>query len=82
MPGIVQAGLRLEILSHWWRTPRPREYHEVTLDGGRGWTTQEITALIPEEADTIRFGITLSGPGRIWLRHPELRRAEPVDGAR
>jgi len=81
-PGIVEAGLRLEILSHWWRTPRPREYHGFTLDGGRGWTTQEITALIPEEADTIRFGITLSGPGRIWLRHPELRRAEPDDGAR
>ena len=82
MPGVVEAGLRLEIISHWWRTPSPREYHGVTLDGGRGWTTQEITAPIPEEADTIRFGVTLSGPGQIVLRHPELRRAEPVDGAR
>ena len=81
-PGIVVAGLRLEVLSHWWRTPRPREYHGITLDGGRGWTTQEITAPVPEEADRIRFGMTLSSPGRIWLRHPELRRAEPVHGAR
>jgi hypothetical protein len=81
-PGTDQAGLRLEILSHWWRTGRPREDHGVTVPGGRGWTTHEITARIPEEADTIRFGVTLSGPGRIFLRHPELRRAEPVDGAR
>ena len=81
-PGTEQAGLRLEILSHWWRAARPREDHGVTVPGGRGWTTHEITARIPEEADTIRFGITLSGPGRIWLRHPELRRAEPDDGVR
>ncbi len=81
-PGTEQAGLRLEILSHWWRTGRPREDHGVTVSGGRGWTTHEITAPIPGEADTIRFGITLSGPGRVWLRHPELRRAEPVDAAR
>jgi hypothetical protein len=81
-PGTEQAGLRLEILSHWWRAARPREDHGVTVPAGRGWATHEITAPIPEEADTIRFGITLSGPGRIFLRHPELRRAEPDDGAR
>jgi hypothetical protein len=78
-PRTQEAGLRLEILSHWWRTGRPREYHGVTLPG-RGWAMHEITAQIPEEADTIRFGITLSGPGGIFLRHPELRRAEPTDG--
>jgi hypothetical protein len=81
-PGTEQAGLRLEILSHWWRTGRPREDHGITVPAGLGWTTHEITARIPEEADTIRFGVTLSGSGRIWLRHPELRRAEPADGAR
>ena len=81
-PGAGQAGLRLEILSHWWRTPRPREDHGVTVPGGRGWATYEITAPIPEEADTIRFGVTLSGPGRVWMRQPEFRRAEPVDRAR
>jgi len=81
-PGTGQAGLRLEILSHWWRSGRPREYHGVTVPGRGGWATHEITAPIPEEADTIRFGITLSGPGGVFLRHPEFRRAEPVDGAR
>jgi hypothetical protein len=81
-PGTEQAGLRVEILSPWWRTGRPREYHGVTVLNRGGWATHEITALIPEEAHTIRFGITLSGPGGIFLRHPEFCRAEPVDGAR
>jgi hypothetical protein len=77
-----QAGLRLEIFRHWWRTRSAREDHGITIHGGRDWTTHEITALIPADADMIRFGITLSGPGRVFLRHPELRRAKPVDGAR
>jgi hypothetical protein len=74
-----QAGLRLETLSHWWHSGRTREYHGTTVDGGRDWTTHEVTALVPEHADMIRFGITLSGPGQIWLRHPELRRAGPAE---
>jgi hypothetical protein len=81
-PRTEQAGLRLEILSRWWRTGRAHEYHGVTVPGRGGWATHEITAPIPAEADTIRFGITLSGPGGIFLRHPEFRRSEPVDGAR
>jgi len=77
-PLTEQAGLRLEILRHWWRTGNAREDHGVTISGGRHqWTSLEITAPIPEDADIIRFGIALSGPGRAWLRRPELRRAEP-----
>jgi hypothetical protein len=72
-----QAGLRLEILRHWWRVGRAREDHVVTVSGGRRqWTSLEITAPIPEDADMIRFGIGLSGPGRIWLRRPELRKPD------
>jgi hypothetical protein len=79
-PLTEQAGLRLEVLRHWWRVGRAREDYGVTVSGGRPpWVSPEITALIPEDADMIRFGIALSGPGRIWLRHPELRRAEPDD---
>jgi hypothetical protein len=77
-----QAGLRLEILTRWWRSRSAREDHGMTIHGGRDWTAHEITALIPADADMIRFGISLSGPGRVFLRHPEFRRAEPVDGAR
>ncbi len=76
----AQAGLRLEILRHWWRVGRAREDHAVTISGGRHqWTSYEITALIPQDAEIIRFGVGLSGPGRIWLQNPELTRAEPAD---
>lgn len=41
-----QAGLRLEILRHWWRVGRAREDHAVTVSGGRHqWTSCEITTL-------------------------------------
>jgi len=79
-PLTEQAGLRLEILRNWWRAGRAREDHGVTISGGRPqWTSLETTALIPEDADMIRFGIGMSGPGRVWLRNPELRRAVPDD---
>lgn len=81
-PGTEQAGLRLEILRHWWRTGRAREDHGVTVAGGhRNWTGLEVTVLIPEDTDIIRFGIMLTGPGGIILRNPELRAAEPARGA-
>ena len=81
-PGTEQAGLRLEILRHWWRTGRtPREDHGVTIAGGNRWSGHEVTALIPEDADMIRFGIMLTGTGSIALRNPELRAADPARGA-
>ncbi len=81
-PLTEQAGLRLEILRHWWRTGRPREDHGLTVSGGhRNWSGHEITALIPEDADMIRFGVVLAGTGSIALRNPELRIAGPARGA-
>ena len=80
-PLTEQAGLRLEILPHWWRVGRAREDHGVTVSGGHDWTRHEITALIPEDADIIRFGIALTGSGRIALRNPELRPTELTRGA-
>jgi hypothetical protein len=71
-----QAGLRLEILRHWWRNGRASEDYDVTVLGGRAWTRHEISAPIPEDADLIRFGITLAGPGHVALRNPGLRLAE------
>ena len=72
-----QAGLRLEILRHWWRGAGIREDHGLTIAGRRrDWTGYEITARIPADADLIRFGIALNGPGRIALRNPGLRITE------
>ena len=78
-----QAGLRLEILRHWWRTGRtPREDHGVTIAGGRRkWSRHEVAAPIPDDADIIRFGIMLTGTGSIALRNPQLRAAGPARGA-
>jgi hypothetical protein len=76
-----QAGLRLEILRHWWRGPATREDHGRTITGRRpDWTGHEITARIPADADLIRFGIALTGPGRIGLRNPDLRITGPEAG--
>ena len=63
------AGLRLEILKHWRRV---REDHGVMVAGRCDWTRYEIRTSVPEDADIIRFGITLTGAGRIALRHPDL----------
>jgi hypothetical protein len=68
-----QAGLHLEIIPHWWRAGQPREDHGLTISGSHPWTRYEITARIPADADLIRFGIALTGSGRIALRNPDLR---------
>jgi hypothetical protein len=76
-----QAGLRLEILRNWWESEGPREDHGLTIASRhRDWTRYEITVNIPADADLIRFGTALTGPGRIALRNPDLRRAEPGAG--
>ena len=81
-PGTEQAGLRLEILRHWWRNGQPREDHGITVAGGHpGWAGHEVTALIPDDADVIRFGIILTGTGSIALRNPALRIADSARGA-
>jgi hypothetical protein len=80
-PHTGQPGLRLEILRHWWRGAGTREDHGLTIAGHRRhWTSYEITAQIPADADLIRFGIGLTGPGRIALRNPDLR-TDPQAGA-
>ena len=48
--------------------------HIVTLEGPGDWTTREVTAPVPDDANTVAFGVFLVGPGRIELRDPELTR--------
>lgn len=68
------AGLRLEILRRGWHFRLARDDHSVTVTGNRDWTRHEITVLVPDDADIIRLGIALTGPGRIALRNAELIR--------
>jgi hypothetical protein len=74
-----QTGLRLEIFRQWWRIGQPREDHgTTTISGGprRQWKRHEVTVLIPDDADMIRFGIGLTGPGQVELRNPGLAHAD------
>jgi len=82
--GVSQrAGLRLEIITRArrvnagrsgreWEMRPEHEQHCVTVSGSSDWSRQEVTALVPDDAELIRFGITLTGPGLVALRSPEL----------
>lgn len=49
--------------------------HVITIASDAGWVTREVTVPIPDEVNTVAFGVFLAGPGRIELRGPELTRA-------
>jgi hypothetical protein len=49
--------------------------HVQTITGSHGWTRHKVTAAVPDDAQIIRFGITLTGPGRVELRNVELTRS-------
>jgi hypothetical protein len=44
---------------------------------GSSWTWHEVTSDVPGDAGVIRFGISLTGCGRVELRNPELFPARP-----
>jgi bifunctional DNase/RNase len=50
----------------------------VTIANHADWTAYEVTASIPDDTDTLAFGVFLTGPGRIELRDPELTPAGPA----
>ena len=50
----------------------------LTGPGSSDWTWHEVTMPIPEQAGVIRFGISLTGRGRIELRDAELSPARPT----
>jgi hypothetical protein len=75
-----QGGLRLEVLRKGWRIRADRRMgRTVGVTGSQDWSRREIAVTVPEDTDVIRFGITLAGHGRIWLRNPELRRERTPD---
>jgi hypothetical protein len=68
-----QAALRMQVLRRGWIVrPELIETRDVNLPGDHDWARREITAPVPGNADYIRFGVTLTGPGRIELRNPDL----------
>jgi hypothetical protein len=72
-PLTYEAGFRLEVLRE---RRRVRDDRAVTVSGQSTWTPYEVTAVVPGDADRIRFGITLVGPGKIVLRFADLTRRD------
>lgn len=56
---------------------RDRGGSSVTGPGSGDWNRHEVTVPVPQEAGVIRFGISLTGRGRIELRNPELSTPRP-----
>jgi hypothetical protein len=46
--------------------------HIVTIVGHGEWSAREVTAAIPDDTNTVAFGMFLAGPGRIELCTPQL----------
>ncbi len=75
-----RAGLFLRVVrEHDVRQPRTEraavddpDNTIATIPGDRGWTSQQVTARIPEDTSTVVFGVFLAGRGRIEMRHAEL----------
>jgi hypothetical protein len=56
---------------------RNRGSSSPTAVGSSDWTWLEVTMPVPGDAGVIRFGISLTGRGRIELRNAELTSARP-----
>ena len=78
-----RAGLFLRVNRdpRAWRGPRTEQgasadpdNNIVTITSSRDWTSHEVTARVPGDANIVMFGIFLAGRGRIELRHADLTR--------
>jgi RNA polymerase sigma factor (sigma-70 family) len=54
---------------------RERRDSGQTITGSSDWARYEVSAHVPADAEHMGFELTLTGPGKAWLRHVELIRA-------
>ncbi len=73
---VGKAELCLQILNAGWKNGPHRVEERVTAASDGDWSGEEISAQVPGNANVIRFGVALTGGGRVWLRNPELRRGD------
>ena len=77
----VQAGLHLAVSGPSSKSmatgPLLDHGSSLTAPGSSDWTWHEVTVPVPGEATAIRFGISLTGRGRIELRGAELTAVPP-----
>jgi RNA polymerase sigma-70 factor (ECF subfamily) len=75
-----RAGLFLRVVSGAdVRQPRTEraaisdpDNHLVMISGDGDWTSHQVTARVPEDGNSVAFGVFLAGRGRIEMRHTEL----------
>ena len=76
-----QAGLHLAVggsaAGPFGAMLRDQGGSSLTGPGSNDWTQHEVTLPVPGEAAAIRFGISLTGRGRIELRGAEVSPAPP-----
>jgi hypothetical protein len=56
---------------------RNRGGSSLTGPGSKDWTWHEVTISVPGDAGVVRFGISLTGRGRVELRNAEFGAARP-----
>jgi RNA polymerase sigma factor (sigma-70 family) len=65
------ASLYLRIVDPERRNP-PEHRHQVTVQGTQDWKRLHVEAEVPPETVFILFGVSLTGPGQIWLANPAI----------
>jgi RNA polymerase sigma factor (sigma-70 family) len=69
------AGLFLRVLDAG-KDSRATAPDEELIQDTDGWLRPTVEREVPDGAVAIVFGITLTGPGRVWLRNVELAHVE------
>jgi hypothetical protein len=67
-------AFEIEIWMHVFTRDRTGTVHEsgTPMTSGGDWARHEVTAQVPGDAELIRYGVTLAGPGRVALRNASL----------
>jgi hypothetical protein len=66
-----EGGIYLRVVDPE-RTRRPEDREKTTLTGSNDWQTIATAIDVPADAVFVHFGLTLTGPGRIWMTNPQL----------
>lgn len=65
------ASLYLRVIDPG-RTKPPEDRQEIAVRGTREWMRYETTVEVPAESVFILFGISLTGPGQVWVTDAQL----------
>ena len=66
-----KAGLYLRVIDPG-RTRPPEERAEATVQGTQDWMRYETTIDVPADSVFVLYGISLTGPGQVWVTNVQL----------